>query len=415
MKKKILSLCDMTFVMVFLTTLFLLACGTGGRDKRTEAVHEDRHGDETAGIILHLTPQMKQEWEIAVGSPESRDYVEKIELTGTLQVNRNTTCLVHSLAPGAVAAVKTDIGETVKAGGLLCILKSAELLTLKTNYIKAHQELLFSRQNYDSAKNLFAAKALEKKELISRETTYITNLANYLSLQAELHSLDFNRETLEALTASLAKGETGALQEFLSPFYYISSPIAGKVVSRDITVGEILERSKTIFEISDTKKLWAILDARESDLRFLEKDKKVDILCDLYPGQIFPARISAVPEQLDSETRTLKIRAEVSNDKYLLKPEMYVTGALQKNIKKNYLAVPAGAVVRISGVDGIFRAEKDGFIFTPVLVAARDAAGFVFIEGLKPQETIVTRGTYYLKAQYELSRGAVDAEAGHQH
>ncbi len=377
--------------------------------------HEAESEDKAEHDHLHISEEMMREWGIGFGSPEKRDYVEKVLLTGTAKVNKNTTFLINSLVPGVVTTVKSDIGDRVKKGTVLCVLNSPELLELKTSYIKAHQEFLQTMQNYGRAKHLFESNAIERKELISRETKYRINLAEYLSLEAKLHSLGFSRKLLKELTGSLISGETGKLKEFLSPFYSIPAPGPGKVISRNLTPGEMIENNRTIFEISDTKKLWAILDVREKDLQHIEKGKKVEIFSDVYPGKIFTGFVSAIPEKVDTELRTIKVRVEVDNEKYLLKPEMYVKGALQKNIKKDYISVPGSAVVKMSGINGVFLKDSDGFKFKPVQVMDRDSAGFVFITGLKEDEIIVTKGTFYLKAEYEIKRGATDAHAGHQH
>lgn len=400
----------LTSVFIFILLIFV-CCGKKGQGEE-DLMHI---GDEQEHDHLHFSEDMVQEWGIEYGTPEKRDYVEKIKLTGVVKVNRNTTFVINSLVPGVVTAVKKDIGDVVKKGTVLCVLNSPELLALKTKFIKAHQEFLSTMQNYGRAKNLFADKAIERKELIKRETKYRTSLADYLSLEAELNSLGFSQKKLRGLTDSLIIGETGKLKEFLSPFYFIPAPGPGKVMTRDLTPGERVENNKTIFEISDTKKIWAILDVRETDLLYIKKGKKVDVLSETYPGRIFTGRISAIPEKVDTELRTVKVRVEVDNEEYLLKPEMYVKGSLSKNVRKSYLAVPDSAVVKMSGVAGVFLKEGDGFEFKPVQVIERDSAGFVFVKGLNEEETIVTKGTFYLKAEYEIQRGAVDAHAGHQH
>lgn len=404
--------------------------------EQQEADHGHEHGEDTAEHThesstekaaspavetqaahshLHFSAEKMQEWGVAFGSPEKRYFYEKIKLTGVVKVDKNATFLVNSLAPGVVDAVKKDIGDKVQKGTVLCVLNSPALLDLKTRYIKAYQEFLLNKQNYERAKTLFAGKAIERKELISRETKYKTGLADYFSLEAELASLGFSKGALHSVTDSLQKDQTGRLKAFLSPFYYIPAPGRGKVIARDVTPGERVEQDKTIFEISDTGKVWAIIDVRVDALQYIEKGKIVDILCDVYPERVFLGRIAAVPEKVDTALRTLKVRVEVDNEAGLLKPEMYVKGVLRKSMGRDGLAVPGSAVVKVSGINGVFLKETDGFEFKPVQVTGRDAAGFVFVTGLKLQDIIVAKGAFYMKAEYEISRGGVDEHAGHTH
>ncbi|MCK4762278.1 MAG: efflux RND transporter periplasmic adaptor subunit [Candidatus Aminicenantes bacterium] len=370
---------------------------------------------KAAHAHLHFSAAKIKEWGIEFGSPEERNFLEKIKLTGIVKLNKNTTFLINSLVPGVVAAVKKDIGDVVQKGAALCVLNSPALLDIKTRYIKAYQDYLLNKQNYDRAKSLFAAKALERKELISRETKYKTGLADYFSLEAKLMSLGFSKGALQTVTAALQTEKTAQLKEFLSPFYYIPAPIRGKVISRDLTPGERVEQDKTIFEISDTGTVWAIIDVRVDAIQYIDKGKEVEILCDVYPHLTFSGKITAVPEKVDAALRTLKVRVEVDNEAGLLKPEMYVKGAVNKSIGSEGLAVPVSAVVKMSGIDGVFLKETDGFEFKPVQVTGRDAAGFVFVTGLSLQDIIVTKGSFYMKAEYEIQRGGVDEHAGHTH
>ena len=85
-----------------------------------------------------------------------------------------------------------------------------------------------------------------------------------------------------------------------------------------------------------------------------------------------------------------------------------------------------GAVHRMAAnLDGKIELVGPGFDEIPdkgamdlgivVQVAGRDAAGFVFVTGLSLRDIIVTKGSFYMKAEYEISRGGVDAHAGHTH
>jgi hypothetical protein len=45
-----------------------------------------------------------------------------------------------------------------------------------------------------------------------------------------------------------------------------------------------------------------------------------------------------------------------------------------------------------------------------------DSTGYVFVKGLQENLQVVVQGAFYLKAEYELNRGAEqDPHAGHQH
>ncbi len=377
--------------------------------------HEAETSDADVHAHLHVAPEIIKKWGIQYDSPTPREYVEKIVLTGVAKENKKTSFIINSMVCGIVTGIKKDIGDPVKKGDILCVLNSHELLDHKTKYITAFQNYRLEKENYQRTKELFNIKAIEKKELISRETAYKTALAEYFSLEAELGTIGFNNQTLENIKKAVEKDETEKLKTFLSPYYYIPSPGSGKVMTRKLTLGERVENNTPIFEISDTRKLWVILDAMEKDLQYIEKNKEVVIVSDIYPGEYFKGPVTAVMEKIDPELRTVKVRVEVDNSSGRLKPEMYVRGRMEKKLKQQYLAIPMGALVKISGVDGVFVIETDGFLFRPVQVIATDSSGFAFVKGIIEEDMVITEGSFYLKAEYEIQSGQADPHAGHTH
>lgn len=381
-------------------------------------IHEEGEEPPAAGEqyrYIHVKPEIIKQWGIRYASPESRDYVEKILLTGVVKENKSATFIINALVGGIVTGIKKDIGDPVKKGDVLCVLNSSELLELKTDYIKAFQQYRLTKENYRRSEKLFNIKAIEKKELINRESAYKTALAEYFSLEAELDTLCFDKQALQMVKEAVQQDDAEKIRGFLSPYYSIRSPAPGKVMTRDLSLGERIENNKAIFEISDTRKLWVMLDAMEKDLRYIEKEKKITVVSDVYPGEDFPGKVLTLMEKIDPQLRTVKVRVEVENKNGLLKPEMYVRGKIEKKIGKKHLAVPTGALVKVSGVDGIFVIEEGEFAFKAVKVIETDSAGFAFVIGAHPEDMVITEGAFYLKAEYEIQSGSADAHAGHQH
>ena len=365
---------------------------------------------------LHISDSIVEQWGIKFSLPQYRNRIAKIQLNGIVKVNENSTFFLNSLVSGIVVEINKDIGDKVKRGDTLCILNSPELLSLRTKYIKAFQEYKQSKEDYERAKQLFKIKAIEKKSLTNRETLYKSALASHFSLEAKINSICFNEKNLNQIKEAIMKDDVKRMKAFLSPFYQIPSPGNGKVLNRNLYLGEMVENNRTIFEISETKVIWVIMDALEKDLQYIKKGNMVEIQTDVYPGEVFSGKIMNIMESLDPELRTIKIRVEVDNQKELLKPYMYVKGNLEKENKGKFLAVPIRAVVKVSGLKGVFIKEGDGFAFKPIEIMDTDSTGYVFVKGLKENLRVVVQGAFYLKAEYELNRGAEqDPHAGHQH
>lgn len=390
-------------LMISIVSVFFNRCGAGKEEKKEEQPgNAGQSAGDTGYRSIQINPDIVERWNIRCAAPLSREYVEKITLNGVIQENKDTTFIISTPVSGMVTAVKKDIGDAVQKGDILCILKSPGVLEIKTRYLKAFQDYRSKKENYERAKNLARIKALEQKELTARETEYKTAMAEYFSLEAELDAAGYDPGTLQTVKEAVQGDETDKVRAFLTPLHAVRSPAAGKVTMRELNLGEQVETDKTIFEVADTRKLWILLDAMEKDLAFIEKKKPVAIVSDLYPGEYFPGRVVVLMEKIDPGLRTAKVRAEVDNTKGRLKPGMYVAGLIEKQVKTTYPAIPAGALVKLSGVDGVFVADGDKFFFKPLEVLAADSDGYVFVKGLNPDDKVVVEGAFYLKSEYAL-------------
>jgi cobalt-zinc-cadmium efflux system membrane fusion protein len=431
MRNKILVI---IFVSILFIAGFFIHCGKSEEHRHSQAeaaANEHTHDeadpghshdpaeDSHAGTVGHrhlqVSPEIIKQWGIQYTEVQQQDYVEKVTLTGVVKENQDTTFFISALVPGTVTAIKKDIGDTVGKGDVLCVLNSPELLGLKTKYIKAIQDYRLTKENYERARKLFNIKAIEQKELISRESTYKTAMAEYFSLEAELSTICFDKQTLQTIKSAIQMEKAEKVRAFLSPYYNILSPGPGKVMMRNLRLGEHVETGRAIFEISDTRDMWVILDVLEKDLPYIEKDKLVQIETDVYPGEFFNGRVLTLMQKIDPELRTLKVRVKVNNADGRLKPEMYVRGLLEKKLKRKQIAVPVKALVKLSGIDGIFVIEEGEFLFKPVQVIETDSAGFAFVNGLQPGELVISTGAFYLKAEYEIQSGKADSGHGHEH
>jgi multidrug efflux pump subunit AcrA (membrane-fusion protein) len=158
-----------------------------------------------------------------------------------------------------------------------------------------------------------------------------------------------------------------------------------------------------------------VLDALEMDLGTVKKGAAVVVTAEAYPKRQFPGRLITIMESIDPQVRTIKARAEIDNAEGLLKPNMYVTGYIEKAGLGEQLAIPSAALVKLQGTEGVFVGETDGWAFQPIEILDRDPAGFLFVAGLSELTRVVTKGASFLKAEWQLQRGQVDTAHGHTH
>jgi cobalt-zinc-cadmium efflux system membrane fusion protein len=126
----------------------------------------------------------------------------------------------------------------------------------------------------------------------------------------------------------------------------LKAPIAGAVVERDVSPGQLLQGGATqCFVISDMRTVWVLANVYQTDLAYVHVGDPVTISTDAYP-ETFRGKIEFISPALDPNSRTLQARIETANPRYELKKQMYVTATVDAGTLRNIIVVPDAAVLR---------------------------------------------------------------------
>ena len=110
-----------------------------------------------------------------------------------------------------------------------------------------------------------------------------------------------------------------------SPRLVIRSPQTGYVVEKKIVVGAAVEAKMTLFEVADLSTVWVEADVYEKDIAFLQSGQKVEATVEACPNRIFTGKLALIYPQLDTATRTNRVRFELDNPQHELRPGMFAT------------------------------------------------------------------------------------------
>ncbi|MBS3818242.1 efflux RND transporter periplasmic adaptor subunit [bacterium] len=397
--------------ILWFSLILLVFCGESQKNIPSEAPAPE-HEKETHSHEISLTPTQLKEWGIQTEKVTPQPFTSRIHLSGSLTLNKNNTAHISSYVTGKVISLSADLGEKVKKGQVLTQINSPQFAKAQAEFLQARARLVFSRNQYQRARMLLKEKAIEKKEYLRREAQYQKLSTEYGALQSILHSYGVKQNQIQDLIQkceNLDKEED--LCQLASPRLPLHSPLSGTVVYRDVVLGEQVDPQKTLFTVSDLNTLWALLDAYEKDLPYLQKKSQVFIKSSVYPGKKFPGVITYISETLDEKLRTFKVRVEVQNQECLLKPHMYVQGVVEnQNPDKKILAVPEKAIHSLNGEKIVFVREKDHlFTVRHIQPGKKMMDRRVITHGLSQGETIVTKGAFTLKT--EITKKAT----GHTH
>jgi len=408
---------------IILFTVFALAFCGGGEKDRSDLSHQHEppalSSEQESHIAeietqreLHLPAEKQKIWGIMTAPVIAERIAPALTLSGIVALNQTRTAHISSFVRGKVVSLSADLGDRVRKGQILLTINSPEFAQAQADFLRARIQYLLSAKEYERAKMLFREKAIEEKEYLRREAEHERLTTEYGALGSALHSYGLDHGQIDTLIEKCKMVEQQEYKcEIANPELPIRSPLPGKIIFRDVIIGEHVGPDKILFTVSDLTSLWAILDAYEKDVPMLEKDSEIVIASPLYPEKEFPGRISTISDIIDEKLRTVRIRVELENISDFLKPNMYIQGRMEKRKGiQIFLTVPESAVQNLNGEKVVFVMEKeDVFVIRPVRLGNKIADKIVVIQGLNKGEKVVIGGAFQLKS--ELTKKAF----GHDH
>jgi membrane fusion protein, copper/silver efflux system len=185
----------------------------------------------------------------------------------------------------------------------------------------------------------------------------------------------------------------------------IVAPAEGFILARNISPGQHFERAMEFYRIADLSKVWILADVFGSEAEAFQPGTIARIsLPDRQKS--FWARVSNVLPQVDPATRTLKLRLEVDNPGFALRPDMFVDVELSVKQRPG-LTVPLDAVIDSGGEQRVF-VERDNGVFEPRPVETGWRLGdrVEIVRGLAEGEHVVAAGTFLVDSESRLKSAA---------
>jgi len=383
--------------------LMLQACGggTAARPPAAEAGGEAAARPERRTEVQATAAQQKQ-WGVSVAQPEQTTETGVVSLSGVLRLDEQHTAQITSLLDGRVVSLGAGLGDDVRQGQVLATIHAPALAQAKTAFLQSAARLEQARREYERARMLLQQEAIDQKETLRRKTEFDNASSELGVAESNLHSFGFDQAAVDGLLArARSASDKGPPDELADPYLYLVSPLAGRVIDRDVVAGQHIEPQKPLFTVSNLHTLWAVLDAREADLPHLAANRVVRLRTSVYPDRLWEGRVVHVGDVVDEKSRTVKVRVETRNDGLLLKPNMYIRGEVAGAAgSRQVLTVPDDAIQTFDGSPVVFVRVADGrFAARPVELGDRLGSRRVVTKGLEGRETIAITGTFNLKAE----------------
>jgi RND family efflux transporter MFP subunit len=308
-------------------------------------------------------------------------------------VNPNEYRVVHvtPLVGGVIKQVPVVLGDHVRKGQPLAVIFSSELAEAETQYLAMLAELEADHKKLERTQNLVKLGSASQQE---EEEVTASHAAHEAHVRAAL-------EKLKLLGASDRQIAALKQAEQINPNFTVPAPISGVVLSRNANLGLVVNPMQELFTVADLSMVWVMASVNEKDFASVRVGSTATITASAYPGRTWKGRVSYIQPQVDATTRTAQARIEVANPGEALRIEMYadVEFSAQGGIG---MVVPETAVQSIGERQYVFVPVKNSegsFALRPVRLESAANGYYAVPEGLKPEDVVVTEGSFILKAE----------------
>jgi cobalt-zinc-cadmium efflux system membrane fusion protein len=195
----------------------------------------------------------------------------------------------------------------------------------------------------------------------------------------------------------------------------LRSPIAGTVVEKHATLGELATSEESLFTVADLGHVWIWIDVFEQQLAGVHLGDDVAVRVGAFPNRTFAGEITYLAPQVAVETRSVRARIDVDNADGLLRPGMFASIRLvdpHATEAPISVVVPETAIQLRQGEPLVFVPLGGGrFAAREVALGRREGGWVEVVSGLAAGERVVVEGSFFLKS--ELAREELGG--GHSH
>lgn len=337
-----------------------------------EPVYEEIATTENAPDEFTVPIQRQQQFGVAYTTVQKRPLDFSIRAVGTVAYDRARLWNYTARVDGYVSQLSVFArGEMVTSNSPLLSVYSPDLLT-------AENEFLNLLQTRDAATN---------QPALHESTEHLIDAA-----KQRLRLWNITDEQIAALEKKRSAEETLTLY----------SPFQGVVENLTVNQGAQVTTGEPLVSIADLSAVWVWAQFYQDDLALLKTGLPVTITSSSYPNETFDGKISVIDPFINDATRTTRVRIDVTNADWKLRPDMYVNAELHVNMGEG-LTIPVSAVLP-TGVHNIVFVDKGEGRLQPRFIELGRQYGddYEVKSGLSENERVVSSGNFLIDAEAQV-------------
>jgi membrane fusion protein (multidrug efflux system) len=348
-----------------------------------------KEGVDKVSVAPEGKPAVSVDAEVAATGVVS----ESIEVTGTLSPKHQAE--MKSEYGGVVAQVYVNDWAKVRKGdpllkvdtreGEVLLLKAkAALQMARAGQLEAGSAVARADREYDRAVKLQESGLITRQGMDDARTQQEAAAARIAAAKAQVAAAG---EDVAQATTRLSKA-------------VLRSPFDGTVAERLVSAGDLVgEMQKVVFRLVDNRLLELTVSVPSSEMAPLRVGQPVRFSTDAFPGREFEGKIAHINPSVSPGDRSVRVIAEVPNVPEVLKGGLFVKGRIATGVRKGVVLIPRTALLswNVAARKGeVFVVDNNVARRRGVAAGAVEGDRVEIPSGLRPGETVVTRGAFLL-------------------
>ena len=282
------------------------------------------------------------------------------------------------------------------------VTKNQVLFVINQDQYRAKADKVRAQLKKDEAQALKAKRDLERIRPL-----YAQNAASQLDL-------DNAQAAYETAEASVAMSQADLDQAELELGYtLVRSPLSGHISERNVDLGTLVGPGGKSLLATIVKSDTVLVDFSMTALDYLKsKERNIDIgrqdstrswqpniTITLADNTIYPYKgyVDFAEPQVDPQTGTFSVRAEMANPEHVLLPGQFTKVKLLLDVRENATVVPQKSLIIEKGGAYVFVMRRDSTVEKRFIELGPEFQNNMVVErGLAPGEMIVTEGYHKL-------------------
>jgi membrane fusion protein (multidrug efflux system) len=293
---------------------------------------------------------------------KSGSILRRVSTVGSLSAIQSVT--LRPEVSGKISEIYFQEGERVKEGEPLFKIDDA-MYKAKVKEAEAH--LALTKADYSRA-----SKLLEKKfgTVQQRDKNYAEMLISEASLEEA--KIRFENTTIKA-------------------------PFEGIMGFSNVSVGAFVSESVELANLVDLDPINIDFFIPESYLPFVHTGDLIDVTIEDYDILPVEAEIIAIAPEIEETTRTVKLRAQMSNKELSYRPGEFARVLVLAGKIEDAVLVPETAIERDGDEEFVMTVVDNVAVKTTVSTGMRDGSEVEITHGIKDGDLVISAGQFKVR------------------